>query len=192
MSPLGNYTKEPSHSFQHGEEIGFIYYFKTYYKALCYFANQYIDDFSACQDIATEGFIQLFEIREKIESEDHLKNYLYNAVYHLSLDYFRRLKTIDKYLTSLKERDQHEENQFISNVIKAETNRQVGQAIDLLPAQCKKIFQKLYLEGKSVKETASELGLTISTINNQKSRGIKILRSKLIRLLSTLLLVSLK
>jgi len=53
------------------------------------------------------------------------------------------------------------------------------EAIYQLPPQCRTIFLKLYIEGKSIAETADELQLTASTIRNQKARGIKLLRVKL-------------
>jgi len=70
------------------------------------------------------------------------------------------------------------EKDFSENIIRAETLRQLKEAMNQLPAQCKKVFFKLYIEGKSVKETAEELKLTISTIKNQRARGIKLLRFK--------------
>jgi RNA polymerase sigma-70 factor (ECF subfamily) len=71
------------------------------------------------------------------------------------------------------------EQSHIHNIIKAETIHLLHKAITQLPAQCKNVFTKLYIEGKSVAETALEMNLTISTIRNQKVRGIKLLKPKL-------------
>ena len=166
-------------AFLDGKEEGFDYFFKLYYKALCFFANRYLNDLVTAEDVVSEGFIQLWNNKEKIESENHLRNYLYRAVYHLCLDCLQKIKTKEKYLHAIKDATQEEENEYSRNVTRSETTRQLEQAIDLLPGQCKRIFHKLYLEGKSVKDVAEELGLSISTINNQKSRGIKILQSRL-------------
>jgi RNA polymerase sigma-70 factor (ECF subfamily) len=45
-----------------------------------------------------------------------------------------------------------------------------------LPSECHKVFMKLFVEGKSVVEAAAELKVAVSTVKNQKARGIKILR----------------
>jgi DNA-binding CsgD family transcriptional regulator len=41
------------------------------------------------------------------------------------------------------------------------------------------VFTKLFIEGKSVSETAQEMNIAISTVKNQKARGIKLLKPKL-------------
>jgi RNA polymerase sigma factor (sigma-70 family) len=79
----------------------------------------------------------------------------------------------------LRTRNRAKEKNFSENIVTAETLRQLKEAMDQLPAQCKKIFFKLYIERKSVAETSEELQLTVSTINNQKARGIKLLRIRL-------------
>jgi RNA polymerase sigma-70 factor (ECF subfamily) len=68
---------------------------------------------------------------------------------------------------------------IIHTIIKAETINNLHKAISHLPAQCKNVFTNLYIEGKSVTETAQEMNLSISTIKNQKARGMKLLKAKL-------------
>jgi DNA-directed RNA polymerase specialized sigma24 family protein len=41
------------------------------------------------------------------------------------------------------------------------------------------VFVKLFVEGKSVVEAAAELNVAVSTVKNQKARGIKLLRMRL-------------
>jgi RNA polymerase sigma-70 factor (ECF subfamily) len=162
-----------------GEEIGFNHFFSIYYKALCFFANRYLNDLPKAEDIVSEGFLQLWANRDKIRSESHLRNWLYKAVYHLCLDQLAKSRTKEKHLKILQQVSGVEENDYTRNIIQTETLRQLKQAIDLLPGQCKKIFYKLYIEGKTVKETAQEMQLAISTIDNQKARGIKLLKDRL-------------
>ena len=68
----------------------------------------------------------------------------------------------------------------MQHLVAAETMRQIHEAIDTLPKACKLVFTKLYIEGKSVKETAEELSLTKSTIKTQRTIGLQILRKKLL------------
>ncbi len=165
-------------AFRNGEEGGFNHFFHLYYKAVYLFARQYADDDACAEDIVIDAFIQLWSARERIENESHLKNYLYRGARNLAMDQRERKVTRERYLKAIKNADETEENAYYKNIVRTETIRQLEEAIGLLPSQCKKIFSKLYIEGKTVKETAGELGLTISTINNQKSRGLKILRER--------------
>lgn len=175
-------------SFRNGEEGGFNYFFKLYYKALCFFANRYVQDMPAAEDIAEEGIIKLWEQREKINDESHLRNWLYKAVYHGCLkslrsarnDALRQAQGDNEVASPGRARnDDLYESSFEESMIKAETIRQLKEAMEQLPTECRKVFYKLYIEGKTVKETAEELQLTISTIHNQKARGIKLLRMRL-------------
>jgi len=77
------------------------------------------------------------------------------------------------YLSDAFERDCFE------NIIKAETLRRVKEAMEELPSECRKVFMKLFVEGKSVVEAAAELNVAVSTVKNQKARGIKLLKMKL-------------
>jgi len=64
-------------------------------------------------------------------------------------------------------------------MIYLETLRTIHDAIDTLPEQCKQVMRKLIVEDLSPQEAAISLGLTTSTIYNQKKRGIELLRLRL-------------
>lgn len=171
-------------SFQAGEEKGFDYIFKTYYKGLCFFANRYVKDPDITEDIAEESFIKLWKNREQIKDEKHLRNWLYKTAYHGCLRWKERQKLKVKSEKEIVLVIESDEKDCTENIIRAETLRQVKQAMDQLPTECRKIFYKLYIEGKTVAEAAKELQLAISTIKNQKARGIKLLRLRLTGFLS--------
>jgi RNA polymerase sigma factor (sigma-70 family) len=56
--------------------------------------------------------------------------------------------------------------------------REIYKAINTLPAQCRRIFKMLYIQGKSIKEISTELEISASTIRTQKSRGLAVLKQK--------------
>ena len=65
------------------------------------------------------------------------------------------------------------------DIIRAEFYGELYRAINTLPPECRKIFTMLYLEGKTVRETAEELGLALTTVKTQKVRGLAALKKKL-------------
>ena len=166
-------------SFRAGEESGFTYFFNTYYKALCFFANGYVKNKAVAEEIAEDGFMAIWDRREQFSIQSGLRNYLYKTVYHKCLRWLENKQREEKCIKEYVAIAEDQEKDFSESVFKVETLRLLKQAMDQLPTQCKKIFFKLYIEGKTVAETAAELRLTISTINNQKARGIKLLRLKL-------------
>ncbi|HEX7845906.1 MAG TPA: sigma-70 family RNA polymerase sigma factor, partial [Chitinophagaceae bacterium] len=117
--------------------------------------------------------------RDQMETEAGLKGYLYKSVYHACLRWLEREKSAARNLAAYKSLNETEDQDCSVGIINAETIRLLHEAIETLPEQCRKIFKRLYVEGKTVKETAAELKLTISTINNQKARGISLLRERL-------------
>ncbi|MEP7375879.1 MAG: sigma-70 family RNA polymerase sigma factor [Chitinophagaceae bacterium] len=171
--------KQVFESFQTGNETAFDFYFHSHYKSLCFFVRRYMQDAAAAEDTISECFFQLWKSREKIESERHLRNWLYKTAYRLCLDQLAKEKTRKKHADALRRKDQEPIPDHSEQIIRAETLREMRVAMDQLPTQCKTIFYKLYVEGKTVKETANELALSISTVHNQRTRGIKLLKQKL-------------
>ena len=127
-----------------------------------------------------ESFILVWNKRERMETEAGLRGYLYKTVYHGCLRWMeneeRRVKHLEEYR---KVKVENEVEEYERNLIRTETLRLVHESMEQLPEQCRKVFVKLFIEGKSVKEAAEELRVTVSTINNQKARGLKLLRMKL-------------
>ncbi|MNI38402.1 RNA polymerase sigma factor [compost metagenome] len=64
-------------------------------------------------------------------------------------------------------------------MIYLETLREVHDAIETLPEQCRHVIYKLVVEDLSPQEVAISLGITTSTVYNQKKRGIELLRQRL-------------
>ena len=167
-------------SFKEGEEEGFTYFFNLHYKPLFYFAGRYIKDNAAAEDIVADSFIKLWAKREIFDSESGLTGYLYRTVYHACLRSLQQEQYKNLHKKSYAGQINITEQDYINNIIKTETLHQLHGAIYKLPAQCRKVFVKLYIEGKSVSETAQEMNLTTSTIKNQKARGLKLLRPEFI------------
>lgn len=166
-------------AFRNGEESGFDFFFRTYYKALVFFARQYVKEMAVAEDLVEDAFINVWGKREKMETETGLKNYLYKSVFHGCLRWIERRQSTVHSLTALKSLCETEEKDCSEGMIRAEMLRLLREGIEGLPEQCRKVFVKLFIEGKSVKEAAEELKVTISTVNNQKARGVKLLRERL-------------
>ena len=49
----------------------------------------------------------------------------------------------------------------------------------MLPERCREIFRRSYLEGQSHREIALELGISVSTVDNQIYKALKLMREKL-------------
>jgi RNA polymerase sigma-70 factor (ECF subfamily) len=166
-------------AFKEGREEAFNYFFNSCYKPLYFFASRYVKDEAAAEDVITESFIKLWDKREIFETESGIKGYLYKSVYNACLRWLQQQQRKTVHTKSYTGQINTTEQSYLNDIIKAETIHQLHIAISQLPSQCKKIFTKLYIEGKQVSEIAKEMNLTISTIKNQKARGLKLLKPKL-------------
>ncbi len=67
----------------------------------------------------------------------------------------------------------------LQEMIRAEVMEEIYRGIETLPAGCRKVFAMFYLEGKSLNSIAQELGISIHTVKNQKSKALATLRGKI-------------
>ncbi len=166
-------------SFQAGEEKGFDYFFRAYHKRLCNFACRYIKDTGVAEDIVVDSFVKAWHKREKFTQEAHLKNYLYRIVYYGCLRWFESQQLHGRHNQQAARETESAEQSIVENIVHAEFIHLVYHTLEHLPPACRTIFKKLFVEGKSMKETAEELQLARSTVQTQKDRGIDILRKLL-------------
>jgi RNA polymerase sigma-70 factor (ECF subfamily) len=166
-------------AFRNGKSLGFEYFFSTLYKAVCLFAFHYVKDKATAEDIISNSFIRLWNKRNIFETEAGIKAYLYKSVYNACIRHLQQQQNRNMHNRSYITQIDTAQQSIIHTIIKAETINNLHKAISHLPAQCKNVFTNLYIEGKSVTETAQEMNLSISTIKNQKARGMKLLKAKL-------------
>jgi RNA polymerase sigma-70 factor (ECF subfamily) len=58
-----------------------------------------------------------------------------------------------------------------------ETAAIIAAALDRLPPKCKEVFLLVKLQGMTYKQAAETLGLSVSTIENQMGKAIKLMRT---------------
>jgi len=159
-------------------EKGFSAFFHKYYSSLCFFANHLIGDPQEAEDIVGEVAINIWEKRATIKHVEALKTYFYVSIRNTCIRFLqnkeRRAKKkdlTDDYILQGRT--------ILEGIIHSETLRQIEEALNSLPPQCRKVFTKLYIEGKTVSQAANELQLGLSTVKAHKQRGLIILRKKL-------------
>jgi len=174
--------------FQSGDEKGFAWFFRELYSALSFYAFKITVDKEASEEIASNAFIKIWQRHEQFSDALSIRKYLYRIVRNDALKHLRK----EKQSAATKKEviylyGNENEKDCFSSLVKAEISRELLSAINSLPAECSKVFRSLYIEGKSIKETAEQLHLSPSTVKTQKKRGLDALR-KVISCLVLLLL----
>lgn len=173
-------NKDCALSFQQGEEKGFAWFFRNLYAALSFYAFKITGDKETSEEIASSAFIKIWQKHEQFSDALSIRKYLYRIVRNDALKHLRKDKqssAITKEVTYLYG-SEHEKDCF-NSLVATEITNELHQAINSLPAECKKVFRLMYVEGKSVQETAAALHLSPSTVKTQKARGLAALRKKM-------------
>ena len=154
------------------EDVHYKALFKEFYLPLVHFANTFLNDQEAAEDIAQEMFIQLWEKAPAFDHELNLRAYLYQSIHNKCLNYLRDTKTRQYYEEKASEEREQLSLPCLHSIMREEFYRQLITAIDKLPPQCKKICQ-LTLEGKKPSEIAREMNLAVETVKKQKKIALK-------------------
>lgn len=164
-----------------GSELAFEYIFKKYYRALCIYSQKYVGEPQAAEDVVSRVFARLWKNRKKISISRSIHSYLFQSVYHESLNYLnsfsRRQQPTDSIHLYLKDRGQ--ETGFLSKIYADEFREKINRAIDNLPDRCREIFQMSRNEELPHKEIAVRMNISVRTVENQIGIALEKLRKVL-------------
>lgn len=180
MHPGITYADIQALSFQKGDENALAFFFDELYAGLCIYGDYYTRNIDAAKDIVMEAFLAIWKTRSQFSTAGSVRAYLYTVVRREACKWRKAQGKVVRMEDGLAEAvSSWDENTPFANLVRAETIRHLHQAINSLPTQCRKVFQLLYLEGKSIKEIASILHLSPSTVKTQKQRGLAALRKSM-------------
>jgi RNA polymerase sigma-70 factor (ECF subfamily) len=166
-------------SFREGEREGLKFLYKTFYSPMCYFLEKMSLDKVIIEEIVQDVFLKLWERRDDFNHFESIRSFLYTSCRNAALNRIQQHKRsqelADNYSTQIDLIDLPISHQMIY----LETLREVHGAIETLPEQCRNVIYKLVVEDLSPHEVAVSLGITTSTVYNQKKRGIELLRQRL-------------
>lgn len=154
--------------------------FDRYYHPLCFYAEKYLKNDDDVQDIVQEIFVTVWEKKLSFPNEYALKAYLYSSVYHACIDKIKlsgiHQKHQDYILAGMEEADSRS---YLTDRIETEVLTELFQAIDNLPAECRKVFKLSYLEGLPIEDVAGKLDISVYTVKSQRARAKKLLQENL-------------
>lgn len=151
--------------------------FKEYYPFLVRFAEGFLHDLPACEDLVQSFFVSFWTTPEKLNINTSIKNYFLKSIRNKCLNYLRDIKIRDQhqilYLESLINIESEEdlEDRQISTLI--------TKTVEELPPQMREIFRLKYFEGKQINEIAKSLNVTEGTVKTQLFRARITLRDRL-------------
>lgn len=144
------------------------------YDGLHRFACAFVRSRDIAQDIVSDVFIKLWQIRGRLTEIDNLKVYLFTLARNFSYNYLTR--QFKRVVLSLDDADPDilvtiDDPEALC--ISADVVEKIRMAIRQLPPQCRIIFQLVKEEGMKYKEVAEVLHLSTLTVRNQVAIATK-------------------
>lgn len=172
------------------DEVRFEELFKFHYPRLIFFANRFLNDMAAAEELVSETFAALWENRDKYSLDSCFSGLLYKMVQNRCLNYIKHQKIENEYVqylikkNLLTERSSFEEDKLIAK----EFESHIQEAINHLPQRCRQVFKLSRFEHKQNKEIADILNISKKTVERQMSIALQKLRLGLQHLLTLLIL----
>ena len=169
-----------------GNMMAFGELYRSHRDPLVRFARLQVGEGPA-EDIVQEVFMNLWTQRNHLQTLESPRSYLLRAVHNRALNYLRdeshRSDFRNQYQRNIEimaaSRSNPDRNEVIRSLYAKETLSSIEEALELLPGRCREIFRMSYIEGYSHKEIAEKLSLSLSTVDNQVYKALKILRKHL-------------
>ena len=152
--------------------------FKTHFSHLTNFANQFVQDPDASQEIVQKVFITLWEKREHVDPQLSIKSYLFTSVRNRCLNYLRDQKKYKSKVLDLEcaEFELATEEPFSDlDGLK----KQLEAALERLPDKCREVFEMSRFRQMKYKEIAEELEISQKTVEAHMRKAMQVMREVL-------------
>jgi RNA polymerase sigma-70 factor (family 1) len=162
--------------------------FNHFYKGLVLYANNFLFDQQASEDVVQEVFITLWENAKNIEIKTSLKAYLYAMVRNKCLNYLKSVKITDDLnvidLNSMLVLD--EDLDLISEEEKTILYNHILKIIETFPESMQQVFKLKFIENYKYDEIADEMGISVNTVKTQLKRAKMKISESLVIILALL------
>jgi len=151
------------------EQIYDLFYSKMYATAFQYLKNKPL-----AEEVVSDVFCRIWKKRKDLDQVKNFESYLFISVRNLSLNYIRN--------NSRNTSESFDEQAYrISDpvalpdeVMQAhELQDLLEDSVENLPKKCKAIFKMIRFDGLKYKEVASELNISVNTVDTQMRIAMK-------------------
>jgi len=166
-----------------GEKYAFEEIYNDFFGVLYHLCNQYLHDERVAEEMVQDTFMKLWEIRQTLNDQVNIRNFLYTITKNNCLNYLRNQKISLKYQDNVKYLEMqfnYEALEKLGNYLQfEELKTKIDMAISNLPAEVIETFSLSRFEDLSYKEIAEQQGISIKTVEARISKALRILRVEL-------------
>jgi RNA polymerase sigma-70 factor (ECF subfamily) len=167
-------------SLRKGEKKAYEDIYNEFFGVLYHLCLHYLHDEEVSEEIVQDTFMKLWEIRETLNDQINIRNFLYTITKNNCLNYLRNQKISMKHLENLKYLEMqfnYEALEKLGNYLQfEELRKKIDEAISNLPAEVNETFKLSRFEELLYKEIADQQGISIKTVEARISKALRILR----------------
>ena len=156
-----------------GDIKAFEELFRRYYFPLCCNAA------GITGQIVEELFYVLWKERERLQIFQSVKSYLYRATRNQSLQYCEHEEVRNRYREAVlntsnpeQSTDPHQQMEY------EELQKFINSTLEKLPVRRRQIFEMHRLEGRKYVEIATQLSLSVKTVEAEMTKALRTLREE--------------
>ena len=161
-----------------GDDAAYETIFRQWYAPLVATTAALLRDRGPAEEVVQDVLLELWRRRESLQFETSLRAYLFQASRNRALNYIRRQRveargesTIVAGMPTPEAAD--------SEAREAELNIAIQSAIAGLPDRCREVFELSRIQGMKYSEIATELGISVKTVEAQMGKALRVMREKL-------------
>lgn len=166
--------------------LNFNHIYSAYYRKAFLFTQSYVRNDLVAEDIVSEAIIHLWELSKKGEVES-VEAILITYIRSKSLNHLKHIRAQENVFQALLDKGQRELEIRISTleacdpeeIMSEELRLKAKSLIENMPERTRTVFILDRLDGKSHKEIADELGISVKGVEYHISKAVKILRENL-------------
>jgi RNA polymerase sigma-70 factor (ECF subfamily) len=160
-----------------GNILAFNTLYKAYSGRLYRFSMGYLKSEEEAEELVQEVFTLIWEKRKELKEELSFKSFLFTIAFNLIRKHFRTKAYLMQYLASqpVEESDMATSGDITYNSL----YQYAAELVRQLPSRCREVFIKSRFEGLTIKDIAREMKISHKTVENQLTKALHFLRTKL-------------
>ena len=169
---------------QQGDESAFSEFYLRHRKTMYLAAFHLLREKDDALDATQELFLHVWQHADRIDIHANIKGYLYVILRNRVLTSISRSKYLNEYVSSYISFEQQNITNTEDTVLVRDLQAILEERISQLPAKMREVYELSWKQNLTNKEIAHRMDITEGTVKLQKYHALKILRSKLQRLIS--------
>ena len=161
------------------DKKAFARIYEELWSSLYSVAYNYLRERATAQEMVQEVFVNLWIKRHRLQAVDNISAFAMRALQFQIYDYFDRKAVVDRYIKAKSSSQKMAPDTSHHQIEYNETLSLITKEIDSLPSLTKQIFNLSRFSQYSNEEIASQLDVSVKTVEYHITQSLKHLRRRL-------------